>query len=92
MNGTENNRKCVAGLLILSAGAGDMTTEYAIPRRSMPYATPAATNLTYDYFVADANIRYTVDDRNGGTRGLEKWTFNGQHMDDGSQQAGRGND
>jgi hypothetical protein len=31
----------------------------------------------YDYFVADANTLYTVDDRNSGTGGLEKWTCNG---------------
>ena len=38
---------------------------------------PTATNSMYDYFFADANTLYTVDDRSTGTGGLEKWTFNG---------------
>ena len=38
---------------------------------------PTATNSIYDYFFADANTRYTVDGRNSGTGGLEKWTSNG---------------
>jgi hypothetical protein len=38
---------------------------------------PTATNSMYDYFFADANTLYTVDDRNTGAgAGLEKWTFN----------------
>jgi len=38
---------------------------------------PTATNSIHDYFFADANTRYTVDGRNSGTGGLEKWTSNG---------------
>lgn len=35
------------------------------------------TNSIYDYFFADANTLYVVDDRNSASGGLEKWTFNG---------------
>jgi hypothetical protein len=39
---------------------------------------PTSTNSMYDYFIADANTIYTVDDRNSGTgAGLEKWTLSG---------------
>lgn len=39
---------------------------------------PTATNSIYDYFFADPNTLYMVDDRNTGAgAGLEKWTFNG---------------
>jgi hypothetical protein len=31
----------------------------------------------YDYFVANANTLYTVDDPNSRTGGLEKWIFDG---------------
>jgi hypothetical protein len=37
---------------------------------------PTATNSIYDYFFADANTLYMVDDRNSGAgAGLEKWTL-----------------
>jgi hypothetical protein len=38
---------------------------------------PTSTNSIYDYFFADANTLYMVDDRSGGNGGVEKWTFNG---------------
>jgi hypothetical protein len=38
---------------------------------------PTATNSIYDYFFADANTLYVVDDRATASGGLEKWTFNG---------------
>jgi PEP-CTERM motif len=38
---------------------------------------PTATNSMYDYFFADANTIYTVDDRNAAGAGLEKWVLSG---------------
>ena len=38
---------------------------------------PTATNSAYDYFFADNNTLYVVDDRATTSGGLEKWTFNG---------------
>ncbi|HVT30851.1 MAG TPA: PEP-CTERM sorting domain-containing protein [Lacipirellulaceae bacterium] len=38
---------------------------------------PTSTNSIYDYYFADANTLYMVDDRNSTSGGLEKWTFNG---------------
>jgi hypothetical protein len=36
-----------------------------------------AANSIYDYWFADSNTLYVVDDRNTTSGGLEKWTFNG---------------
>jgi hypothetical protein len=38
---------------------------------------PTATNSMYDYYFADANTIYTVDDRNAAGAGLEKWVLSG---------------
>jgi hypothetical protein len=38
---------------------------------------PTATNSIYDYFFADANTLYMVDDRGAGNGGVEKWILSG---------------